>query len=53
MKLGDAVLSKLSSPLGPVSDHEGIVIRDERISNAPFKITGSFIIKGMSSSFKK
>jgi hypothetical protein len=53
MKLGDAVLEKLSSPLGPVSEHEGIVIRDERIYDKPFKITGSFIIKGMSSSFKK
>jgi len=53
MKLGDAVLSKLSSPLGPVSDHEGIVIRDERISNAPFKITGKFILGGLASSFKK
>ena len=53
MKLGDAVLAKLSSPLGPVSDHEGIVIRDERISNAPFKITGKFILGGLASSFKK
>jgi hypothetical protein len=53
MKLGDAVLEKLNSPLGPVSEHEGIVIRDPKISKKPFKITGSFIIKGMSSSFKK
>lgn len=53
MKLGDAVLAKLSSPLGPVSEHEGIVIRDERISNAPFKITGKFILGGLASSFKK
>ena len=53
MKLGDAVLEKLNSPLGPVSEQEGIVIRDPKIYNKPFKITGSFIIKGMSSSFKK
>ena len=53
MKLGDAILSKLSSPLGPVSEHEGIVIRDERISSAPFKITGKFILGGLASSFKK
>jgi hypothetical protein len=53
MKLGDAILEKLNSPLGPVSEHEGIVIRDRKIYNKPFKITGSFIIKGMSSSFKK
>ena len=52
MKLGDAVLEKLNSPLGPVSEQEGIVIRDPKIYNIPFKITGSFIIKGMSSSFK-
>lgn len=53
MKLGDAILEKLNSPLGPVSEHEGIVIRDTTISNKPFKITGSFIIKGMQSSFRK
>jgi hypothetical protein len=53
MKLGDAVLEQLSSPLGPVSEHEGIVIRDERIYNKPFKITGKFILGGLASSFKK
>ena len=53
MKLGDAILEKLNSPLGPVSEHEGIVIRDTAISDKPFKITGSFIIKGMQSSFRK
>ena len=53
MKLGDEILANLSSPLGPVSEHEGIVIRDERISNAPFKITGKFILGGLASSFKK
>jgi len=53
MKLGDAVLEKLSSPLGPVSEHEGIVIRDERIYDKPFKITGKFILGGLASSFKK
>ena len=52
MKLGDAVLEQLSSPLGPVSEHEGIVIRDERIYNKPFKITGKFILGGLASSFK-
>ena len=53
MKLGDAVLAKLSSPLGPVSEHEGIVIRDEKISKDPFKITGKFILGGLASSFNK
>lgn len=53
MKLGDAVLEKLNSPLGPVSEHEGIVIRDTKISKDPFKITGKFILGGLSSSFQK
>jgi hypothetical protein len=53
MKLGDAVLDKLNSPLGPVSEHEGIVIRDERISKEPFKITGKFILGGLATSFRK
>jgi len=53
MKLGDAILEKLSSPLGPVSEHEGIVIRDPDISMQPFKLTGKFILGGLASSFKK
>jgi len=53
MKLGDAILEKLDSPLGPVSEHEGIVIRDNEISNKPFKITGKFILGGLASSFRK
>lgn len=53
MELGNAVLEVLSSPLGKVSEHEGIVIRDPKISSKPFKITGSFIIKGMESQFRK
>jgi len=53
MKLGDAVLEQLSSPLGPVSEHEGIVIRDPKIYNKPFKITGKFIVGGLASSFTK
>ena len=53
MKLGDAILAKLSSPLGPVSEHEGVVIRDKKISKDPFKITGNFILGGLASSFNK
>jgi hypothetical protein len=52
MELGNAVLEVLSSPLGKVSEHEGIVIRDPKISSKPFKITGRFIIKGLESQFK-
>lgn len=53
MKLGDAVLEKLNSPLGPVTEHEGIVIRDPKISDKPFKITGAFILGGLASTFRK
>lgn len=53
MKLGDAILDKLSSPLGPVAAHEGIVIRDPKIYSKPYKITGKFILGGLATSFKK
>lgn len=53
MKLGDAILEVLSSPLGAVKNHEGIVIRDKKIYDKPFKITGKFILGGLASSFKK
>ena len=52
-KLGDEVLKNLESKLGPVSDHEGVVIRDERIYAKPFKLTGQFIITGQTSQFQK
>ena len=31
-KLGDEVLKVLDSPMGSVEDHEGVVIRDEKIA---------------------
>ena len=52
-KLGDAILDVLDSPMGSVNDHEGVVIRDEKISPRPFKITGKFITGGVSSDFQK
>jgi hypothetical protein len=52
-KLGDEILKVTDSPMGPVEDHEGIVIRDEDISPIPFKITGKFIRGGLESSFRK
>jgi hypothetical protein len=52
MELGNAVLEALSSDLGPVKDQEGIVIRDPKINDKPFKITGRFIVKGMESQFR-
>jgi hypothetical protein len=50
-KLGDEVLKVLDSPMGSVENHEGVVIRDEKISKVPFKITGKFILGGMASDF--
>ena len=51
-KLGDAILDVLDSPMGSVNDHEGVVIRDPKISPKPFKITGKFITGGVSSQFR-
>ncbi|MDB4344180.1 hypothetical protein OAA40_00555 [bacterium] len=51
-KLGDAILDVLDSPMGSVNDHEGVVIRDPKISDKPFKITGKFITGGVSSQFQ-
>jgi hypothetical protein len=53
MVLGDDVLSSMNSPLGSVKDQEGIVIRDKSVYDKPYKITGSFIIKGLDTSFGK
>ncbi len=52
-KLGDEILDVLDSPMGSVNDHEGVVIRDPKISNRPFKVTGKFITGGVSSDFQK
>jgi hypothetical protein len=50
-KLGDEILKVLNSPMGSVEDHEGVVIRDKNITIEPFKITGKFILGGMTSDF--
>jgi len=52
-KLGDAILDVLDSPMGSVNDHEGVVVRDPKIYNKPFKITGKFITGGVASDFQK
>jgi hypothetical protein len=52
-KLGDAILDVLDSPMGSVNDHEGVVIRDDKISPKPFKVTGKFITGGVASDFQK
>lgn len=51
--LGNKILSSLKSPLGEVTEQEGIVIRNPSISRHPFKITGEFIVKGMTSPFQQ
>lgn len=53
IKLGDEILKNSTSEIGDLEKHEGIVIRDPNIYDGPFKITGSFIIKGLGSKFKK
>jgi len=53
IKLGDEILKNATSEIGDLDKHEGIVVRDPNIYNNPFKITGSFIIKGLESKFKK
>ena len=53
IKLGDEILKNATSEIGDLDKHEGIVIRDSSIYSNPFKITGSFIIKGLESKFKK
>lgn len=53
IKLGDVILHSLTSPLGDVNEQEGIVVRDKAVYDKPYKITGSFIIRGMTSAFQK
>ena len=53
MVLGDQILKNMNSPLGNVADQEGIVVRDPSIYDKPYKITGSFIIRGLQTSFGK
>tara|TARA_R110000824_G_scaffold8737_4_gene39654 strand:- start:68188 stop:70212 length:2025 start_codon:yes stop_codon:yes gene_type:complete len=52
--LGNDVLKALGSELGPASSHEGVVLRNvPGAENAPVKITGEFILGGMTSGFKE
>jgi len=51
--LGNTLLKTLGSEAGELAKHEGIVIRDARVASVPEKITGEFIVKGMSSQFQK
>jgi len=51
-KLGDEILKVLDSPMGSVENHEGVVVRDEKIAKIPFKITGKFILGGLQTGFR-
>ena len=53
MYLGDVILDSLTSPLGDVKDQEGIVVRDKAVYDKPYKITGSFILRGLQTAFGK
>jgi len=50
--LGNDVLRALTSPMGDVMSHEGIVMRDEKLFGPnPVKITGEFIVGNLGSGF--
>ena len=52
--LGTQILKGLTSPMGDVMNHEGVVLRDEKLFGPnPVKITGEFILGGTTSSFQK
>ena len=53
--LGNEMLKALTSHMGDVINHEGVVLRDEETfgTTKPVKITGEFIIGGTASDFQK
>jgi len=53
--LGNEILKALTSPMGDVINHEGVVLRDQETfgTQKPVKITGEFIVGGTASSFQK
>jgi len=53
--LGNEMLRALTSPMGDVINHEGVVLRDEETfgTTKPVKITGEFIVGGTASDFQK
>lgn len=51
--IGQAILDAMTSPIGDISEQEGVVIRDPSISPRPFKLTGNFITRGLESKFAK
>jgi len=53
--LGNEILKALTSPMGDVINHEGVVLRDQETfgTQKPVKITGEFIVGGTASAFQK
>ena len=51
--LGNDILRALTSPMGDVTDHEGVVIRHKNFGQKPVKITGDFILGGMGTNFRE
>ena len=53
--LGNEILRALTSPMGDVINHEGVVLRNKEVFGTPkpVKITGEFIIGGTASDFQK
>jgi hypothetical protein len=53
--LGNEILRALTSPMGDVINHEGVVFRDEETfgTTKPVKVTGEFIVGGTASDFQK
>lgn len=49
--LGQRIIDSMTSEMGDITNHEGVVIRDSSISSKPFKITGNFIVRGLESKF--
>ena len=49
--LGNDILNSLTSPMGDVKDHEGVVLRG--LAPYPVKITGEFILGGMQTGFRE
>jgi|6_EtaG_2_1085325.scaffolds.fasta_scaffold00958_10 cytidyltransferase-like protein len=50
--LGNDVMRSLTSPMGDVMNHEGIVMRDEKLFGSnPVKITGDFIVGNLGGGF--
>ena len=51
--LGQDILNGLTSEMGDMTKHEGIVLRNSDLASVPVKITGDFILGGMQTSFRE